>query len=464
MAVLPIIRGQVPIRGQQMPSPGADYFGRPQAEAAGYAAERWQRVQEGADAAAIAQASTEGAAELKTALTEAKLNITDPEEYLAFSREKTKEIYDNTLSKAYANNARVGQAVRTALTNDKANAETKIQEDYFGKKKDKGVADYVLSYEQMAKNAIETTDPEERRAMFQGFGTLTGQMVRNNFLKAEDAQKFIEKFNDKVEGDRIALAAFNDPYGFEERVDKGDFAGADAIKIQRGLNIANEKIKLDESKEKAQAKADSDAAKRTYEQQADVGKLDEEALKRDERLYQWDKDIGLALRRTNLGLKEDNAFREEIIRDAMEPLNKGSPGASDIDRAEQSIRRAAGLGQISAKSNEYIAAMNRIRSLRRDNRIQGNIEGNQADRKLRQQTSENRRTIGLIYNRYFDPDEREKKQRDQATDTMNFDALGHDPAAQKQFLQNLEKRLEGNRKTEETWRPGTEGLRGFGRQ
>jgi hypothetical protein len=448
MPTIPVIVNRQPISGQQAVIPGPDFFGAGIGRALTDSGQVFERIQAGYDAAESAKLIGEGTAGLNGVLVEGKA-ISDPEKYQEFTKDKLAEVYQNTVDQA--SSPVVRRRLESELANNRANAEVQAKFGYFEKKKDVALANSIEVENRLADQAI--ANPGVRGYASAEFGTLMGQLKASGFIDADKMQARIERFNDRVIGDGLALYARNKPLEFGDNADQGklldQFPGANASQIQKATEIADRTISIKQARERQQLADD----------QARNQQLSDQKIDDLQRTYQWPDDTAQELKRINRGLKEDNPYKEQLIANAMEPMAKGTLSLNDVARAERNLQQLAGRGTVSADSTEYRRALTQIKNERNRLTIQGDIRANQADRQANQRYSQDRQRAADMLNRErpdMDPEERRKVQ---GTINGRLDSMRDDAAGRTKYLGELEKQFQDARKARDNWKPKQDGLR-----
>lgn len=434
------------------------------------------RISAGADTAESTKLIGQGTAGLEAALQEGKLQYEDPEEYKNFVDNAIQTTFDNTISGA--TNPRTKERVQAHLADNVIRAKKSAEFGYFEKKKDRAIADTDTALKQFSEMAIKEPSDENRNGIYKMAGALVGEMKAHNFFSAKQAVDTMQEFNKKVVGDRMAIMAANDPLGFDEAVVTNKFPDADAIMIERAMNVADKAIEANNRRENALNKARSGSAERAFVERAQAHTLDEGQLAEAARLYSWDKDKVDKILRIHKGLKENSPHSEALIADALEPvLTKMNPTLGDVRQANQKLTRLVQAG-VSPDSMEYRNAMRVIQSMEDRLTNQGfAATGRQlaeqnrsiADQN-RQRAEENRRRADAERNirdsknklnnlrNFYQPDmDPEDKRKQTAKDNLTLEM--QKPEERQQFVKDREKELADKAKARSTWKPSADALK-----
>lgn len=416
------------------------------------AADTFAQVQAGADAAEITKLTGEGTENLNIALQKAEQENADPETYKAAIVPALDDAYASTL--AQATNDRVRKRVEANLANNRLQATQLAELGYFKKKKDTAEGNWVVSMNQVVKQAVAEPDAARRDEIVRGLFPLIEARIKNGFTTHAQAAKDALAIEKAVQSGRMELEARQTPEKFTEDVEKGAWATADGVALQRALDMAGKVSDAKARRDAAAGKVQDDDNYRNFEKQAEERKLNLADLESKAARWGWDKNKVDRLKNMQMGLRSANPDEAKAIFEAMRPVAlEIRPTAKQIDDVDRALNRLAQDRSVSVDTTEFREAKEKLRGLSHSLSVQGDI-------KERQSEFDARSDVHTLYNKYFPGPKDERMIAEMADHVWKLRTMSRQE--RDSYIDGLAKKLEKDRAGKRDSRTIIDGLRGLG--
>lgn len=275
----------------RVPQPGHN-FGQYLGKGLSDAADVFGKIQAGRDVAETARLAGEASANFEAGLQDSATKYSDPDEFKSNALETMKRTHETSLSSASSN--RVKADLGSRLGDNLIRANTAIEKIYWTKNKDKAMGDYDLSERQMIDAIGRIEDPDERKALAEGFGILTGRMTGLGFLSHEKATERLTEFNKKSDSGRAGYLLETNPERLKAMLNDRNFPGLTSEQRFAWDQRANETIRerqltIDKAKKEQVDRINNETLIASETQYSDLTGLRQSVLSRNDMPFETKK-------------------------------------------------------------------------------------------------------------------------------------------------------------------------------